>query len=102
MSYIKDIIKEENQRLKALLKKYQDEIASLPKGSISLKRRRQRQYLYLAYRESGKVKFKYIGPTDSEKAKDIQEKVERRKQYELKIKQVKKDLNETEKAIHGR
>lgn len=102
MGYIQNIMQEEHQRLKALYKKYIDKIESLPKGTLSIKKRNKREYLYLAKRRNGKVRFDYIGPVDSEKACTIMEQVKRRKDYEVKLKQVKTDLEEIEKVVRGR
>ncbi len=102
MSYVKGILREEYERLKALSAKYNSEILMLPKGSISVKKRNQKEYLYLAYRAKDKVKFEYIGPLMAEKAKDVMKKVELRKEYENKLKQVKKDLLEIKKVINGK
>jgi len=102
MSYIKNIIQEEHQRLKALCKKYISEIDSLPNGSISIKKRNKSEYLYLANRRDGKVKFDYVGSVGSEKARKIMEQVKSRKDYKQKLKQVKNDLKEIERVIHGR
>ncbi|QTA78746.1 Uncharacterized protein dnl_09780 [Desulfonema limicola] len=102
MSYLKSILEEEHQRLNSLSEKYHDAILTYPRGSISVKKRRQKEYLYLAYRQNNKVKFEYIGPADSEKSKAVIKKIELRKNYEDKLKQVKKDLAEIEKVIHGK
>jgi hypothetical protein len=102
MSHIEDIIREERQRLRALSRKYSDKIALLPQGAVSIKVRNNSEYLYLAYRRDGKVKFDYIGSARSEKARQVLEQVKSRKEYEKKLRQVKADLKETEKAIHGR
>lgn len=102
MSYLKSVLQEEYERLKALIEKYNDEISALPRGSISIKRRNQKKYLYLAYRKKENVKFEYIGSISSEKSKNIIKKVKLRKEYEIKLKQVRKDLKEIEKVINGR
>ena len=102
MSYVKNILQEEFQRLKALSEKYADEIRLLPIGCVSIKKRNYKQYLYLAYREKDKVRFEYIGPLISEKAKSVIKKIEQRKDYERKLKQIKKDLTEIEKVVNGR
>ena len=102
MGYITDILDEEYQRLRALSLKYESEITSLPRGSISIKKRGRNKYLYLAYREKGKIRFDYIGPEDSVNARMVIEKIERRKEYEDKLKQVKQNLAEIERAVHGR
>ena len=102
MSYIKNIMQEEQQRLQALYQKYIDKIDTLPQGTVSIKKRNKREYLYLAKRRNGKVRFGYIGPVGSGKARTVMEQVKRRKNYEVKLKQVKSDLEEIEKVIHGR
>ncbi|MFZ1987399.1 MAG: hypothetical protein WAU91_23520 [Desulfatitalea sp.] len=102
MSYIKNIMQEEHQRLQALYQKYIDKIDSLPKGTVSIKKRNKSEYLYFASRRDGKVKFDYIGSVGSENARKILEQVKFRKDYELKLKQVKNDLREIEKVIDGR
>jgi len=102
MSYIKNIIGEEHQRLRTLSRKYTEKIASLPQGTVSIKKRHNSDYLYLACRRNGTVKFDYIGPAASDKARQVMEQVKARKDYEKKLRQVKGDLKEIEKVIHGR
>ena len=102
MSYIKNIMQEEHRRLQALYQKYSDKIDELPKGTVSIKIRNKNEYLYLASRRNGKVRFDYIGSVASENARKILEQVKFRKDYELKLKQVKGDLRQIEKVIRGR
>jgi hypothetical protein len=85
-------VTKKRKRQKEICDKYKDEISSLPKGSISIKKRNQKEYLYLAYRQKEKVKFNYIGPLLSDVSKDIIKKVKLRKQFEEKLKQVKSNL----------
>ncbi len=102
MSYLKNIVKEEHRRLQALRRKYNDKIKALPKGAVSIKKRNKSEYLYLASRRGGKVKFDYIGSVGSKNACKTLEQVKSRKDYELKLKQVKGDLRQIEKVIRGR
>lgn len=102
MSYIKNIMQEEHQRLQALYQKYIDKIDSLPKGTVSIKKRNKSEYLYLARRREGKVTFDYIGAVGSENARKILEQIKFRKDYERKLKQVKGDLREIDKVLRGR
>jgi len=102
MGYLKGVLHEERKRLKALSKKYSSEIASLPRGCVSIKKRRDQDYLYLVFRQGSKVNFKYIGQVSSENSKDVLKRIELRKKYEKKLKQVTKDLEEIEKVISGR
>lgn len=95
-------MQEEHQRLQALYQKYIDKIDSLPKGTVSIKKRNKNQYLYLASRRGAKVKFDYIGSVGSENARKVLEQVKFRKDYELKLKKVKGDLREIERVLRGR
>lgn len=102
MSYVKNIMQEEHQRLQALSQKYREEINALPKGTVSIKKRNKSEYLYLANRRDRKVKFDYIGEIHSEKARSILKQIKFRKSYEEKLKQVNNDLIEIQKVINGR
>jgi hypothetical protein len=102
MSYVKGILKEEYERLNTLSEKYRDKVSDLPKGCASIKNRKGLQYLYLASRKGGKVCFEYVGPVSSNNAQAIIKKIDQRNKYMAKLKQVKKDLREIEKALHGR
>ena len=102
MGYIHQVMNDEYQRLKALSKKYRDKIESFPKGTVSAKKRKDREYLYLARRKDGKVKFDYIGPMASDKAQKVLAKIGERKQYEARLKHVNRDLKDIGKIIHGR
>ena len=102
MSYIKNIMQEEHRRLQALCQKYMNKIDSLPKGTVSIKKRNKSEYLYLANRQGGKVRFIYIGSIASEKARKIMGQVNNRKNYESKLKQVRNDLKEIGKVLNGR
>ena len=101
MSYLKSVLKEEQQRLESLSEKYRDQLSGFPRGCASIKKRKGLQYLYLASRKSSKVCFEYMGPLSSEQARDILIKIEQRNKLKEKLKQVKKDLRELEKALSG-
>jgi hypothetical protein len=69
------------------------------RGCTSIKKRNKSEYLYLASRRDGKLKFDYVDSVGSENAREIMEKVKLRKDYELKLKHVKDDLRCIEKMI---
>ena len=102
MGYLKGVLHEERERLKSLSGKYSREIASLPRGCVSIKKRRDQDYLYLAFRQGSKVNFEYIGQVSSENSKAVLKRIELRKKYENKLKRVTKDLKEIEKVLSGR
>jgi len=102
MSIIKAVLEEEYKRLQSLLGKYQREAAKLPKGAISIKKIAGQQYAYIAHRSGKKVIFDYIGKASSIKVKNLQEGVNKRKKYMIKIKSLKRDIKEMERALGGR
>jgi hypothetical protein len=102
MAMVFDVLEEERRRLLSLKARYERQLTELPKGTLSKKKRWNREYLYLAYRESGKVKFEYIGPVDSEVAEDLEAKVRRRKDLEEKLSEVVKNLADVERGLRGR
>ncbi len=102
MSYIQQVMDEEHRRLEALSKKYRDIIGSFPRGTASVKKRKGREYLYLARRVNGKVAFDYVGSLSSDKAREVLDRINERKSYEAKLNQVNRDLKDLGKILHGR
>jgi hypothetical protein len=101
MSVIQDILKEELERLENLLQKYENEIKNLPKGSLSKKMRNDKAYLYLAYRENNKVRFKYLGKESSEAAQKAIEQRRQRLKYMSLLKKLKDDIKDIKRALNG-
>jgi hypothetical protein len=99
MSIVSDILQDELKRLRKLEKKYLSQIKKLPLGSISLKKRGSQEYAYLAYRKDSKVKFDYLGRSDSDSVHDLSAQINERKKYEKLLKKVSRDIMEIEKAI---
>lgn len=102
MGIVKYILEEEADRLEKLSENYKQKLSELPRGSISKKLRGGKTYLYFAFREGKKVKFKYIGPDGSPKAINALELFEQQKKYKRMLKQVGNDLKEIQKVLGGR
>ena len=102
MAMVFDILEEERERLLSLRQLYENEIAELPRGSLSKKKRWNREYVYRAFRESGRVKFEYVGPVGSEAAEELAAQVERRRGLEGKLKKVRENLKQVERGLRGR
>ena len=102
MSMIFNILEEEGERLKELEVRYERELSELPKGTLSRKRRWNKEYFYLAYRKSDKVKFDYIGPVGSERVHLVEKKLIERKEIEGKLALVRKNLKDVERGLRGR
>lgn len=102
MSIIKGILEEEFNRLEELSVFYKKKISEFPRGSISVKERSGKRYIYLARREDKKVVFDYIGKDVPEVRKVLSEQMKQRKEYQAKLRQVKENLKEVERSLRGK
>lgn len=102
MSVLRGILKEEKLRLKSLSRMYVSELKKLPRGSISLKRIRNGEYAYLAYRKQGRVRFDYLGAASSEQVHKMHEKVKERRKLEELLKRAMGNLKEVEGMLRVR
>jgi hypothetical protein len=100
MSIFKDTLKEEVNRLNQLKGKYEKELESYPKGTLSGKSRGGKLYYYLAYRINKKIKFDYVGKEGSEKVLSMKGLISKRQTIENKLKQVKNELKDISKSIN--
>ncbi len=98
-SVLRGVLNEESERLKSLSSFYHNGIRELPKGYIAVKRINGRKYVYLSFREKDRVRSKYIGKPSSDKAKQLKKQIERRKDYEAKLKAVKENLGEIKRLL---
>ena len=102
MSIVKNVLKDENDRLEKLSIKYQENISKCPQGSLSKRVKNGNEYIYLVKRESKKVVFKYVGKANSDQVKNVMNRINQRKVYESKLKKVKGDLREIKRAVNGK
>ncbi len=91
MSFIKSTLETEEQKLRKLMGSYEELLLSLPKGSLTAKRRGENVYFYLSYRQDAKVISKYIG-RDETKIDETKQKLARRMHTENMIKALQKEL----------
>ena len=105
MSVIKGILREEYDRLRALRKNYISKIKVLPKGSLIVKKRGMRKYLYQSYRdERGKVVSLYLGlfnEINGDKISVIKSEIEQRKDLMKKYQSVGRQIKELERYVKG-
>ncbi|MEA1911570.1 MAG: hypothetical protein U9N32_07845 [Spirochaetota bacterium] len=101
MSVVGDVIKEEYNRLTSLIEMYDKKIAECVKGSLSLKKRRENAYYYLAYRENNKVIFRYIGKDGSPQVQEYIIEIEKRHKYEEMRKKSNENLKEIRKLLRA-
>ena len=102
MSIVKDILREEKERLQNLCDKYERELLALPKGSLSKKQRGNQWYYYIAFREGSNVQFRYIGKEGSKQVQEMREKILQRRKIEKQLKEIKQNMREIEKGLDGK
>lgn len=98
MNLILRTILQEKERIDRMLAKYQEELETLPKGTISEKKVKQSTYYYLKYREGKKVISRYIPQKDVEA---VREQVEKRRHIETMIRSLQEERVIAEKALEG-
>ena len=91
MAVLKEMFKEEKERLIKMKKFYMDKIMELPKGSIVFKKRGAKKYPYLVYRTGKKIKTDYLKLNDDE-LKELKLNINKRKKYLKLLKEIEKDL----------
>lgn len=102
MGIIRGILEDELKRLEELSVFYQKKISEYPRGSISVKERNGKRYIYLARREDKKVVFDYIGKDAPAVWAALNDKLKQRKEYQAKLCQVKENLREVERSLRGK
>ncbi len=96
MSIIDSILRDELSRLEALQRKYEEQRRSLPKGSLSAKRRANRTYLYRALVQS------YVGREDDPKVKELLQLVQKRQKYDRDLSAISSDIRRIRKMLNVR
>ena len=91
MAVLKEMFREEKERLIKIKKFYTDKILELPKGSLVFKKRGNKKYPYLVYRNGEKINTDYLR-INSEELKELKLKIKKRRKYLKILKGIKKDL----------
>ncbi len=100
---IKEILREELENSLRMLKRYEEELSLLPKGSLSKRQIHGNEYYYLVYRDKGKLKSEYQGKKISkEKLQRYQEAKELRAKYRNSISKLKKEIRYLEGVLRGK
>jgi len=78
-SIIRIMLKNDYDRILRMIEIYRDELQKYPIGSPVIRKHSNNSYMYLAYRDNGKVINKYIGNINSEKVKRLEKDLMKRK-----------------------
>ena len=100
---ISGMLRDELARCQEMLDGLRKLVSKLPKGVISIRKKRYKDrvysYYYLKYRDGKKVVNKHISKEEIEK---ISKKLEQRKKYEKEMQAYKKRINDLNRIIRGR
>lgn len=99
MDMIQDVLDHEYHHSLDVLDLYRKRLDSLPKGRMYPKKINGKIYYYLAYRDGKKVKTDYLGKLSDEEIKAMQEKIDQRKRFEERIKEVERRKQFLQKVL---
>jgi len=99
---VRGVLSEELANSERLLKRYREEIAVLPKGSLVPKKIKGGVFYYLAYRKGDKVHFDYKGKLSVAELAAFKKKAGQKAQYRGLIADLKKQIVFLKRALHER
>ena len=96
---IQSVLKEELTNSRRMVRRYDESLRRLGKGSLVAKRIRGHQYYYLAYREGPKVHFRYLGKLSSPQHKTWVARHRQRGQYRRLLREAKRQIVFLERSL---
>lgn len=98
LNLILHTIRQEKQRIEYMLLEYQNELSSLPRGTISEKKVGEKTYYYLKYRDGKKVVSQYVGKKEIDRVRAL---VEKRRHIEAIMKSLQEEKAIADKVLEG-
>ncbi len=99
MSVLEDVLKEEYARSLRFSRLIEEELATLPKGSVRVRMIRGREYYYLNHREGDRVISDYI---PASKIESVRAKVARRRELKEALREQERSRRQIERALGER
>ena len=96
---VKSVFQDELERTDRLIRRYEEEVSSLPKGSLFKRKIGNQEYVYLNYRESDKVVSKFLGNAREVQTEELKQKLQERKKLVLLLKKLNADKKALEKEL---
>ena len=98
---IRNVLKEELANSQRMRRRYEQALRRLGKGSLVLKRIGGRSYYYLAAREGGRVRFRYLGKLSASERRERLVQHRQRGQYRRLLREVKQQIRFLERSLRG-
>lgn len=102
MKIIKGVLKEELANSLNMQKGYQRQLAKLPKGVLVKKVLKGRDYYYLVFRESGKVRYVYQGRLNKDEVDRYRQIKQDRAKYRKLLSEVKQQIRFLQGVLRGK
>ena len=100
---IQGVLREELGNSRRMKKRYEQELASLPRGSLVKRKIKDGVYYYLVYREKGKFRADYMGvDVPEKKLAEYRDAKELRAKYRHLLSKLKKQIRYLEGALRGK
>ena len=96
MNLFSQIVSEEKLRIEKMISDYEQELLSLPRGSLVCKTVKGRQYYYLQFRDGKRVMSTYIG-ADGQKTNELRKQIDRRRHIEAMLKTLQGEYTQANK-----
>jgi len=100
MRLVSSLIAQEEKRMNVLKESYEEQLLTLPKGTLRVRQKGKNTYYYLSYRSGKKVTTDYIGK-DENNILRIKEQLEKRRHIEEMLKELNKELRLMKKVLGG-
>ena len=98
MNLLENAVVQEQRRIEYMIKKYETELTTLPKGALIAKMIKGNQYYYLQYRCGKKPISKYVGRA-GDKVEKLQQQIERRRHIQVMLKALSEEYAITQKMM---
>ena len=98
---IRGVLQEELVNSRRMQRRYEQALHRVGKGSLVKKRINGRAYYYLAAREGGRVRFRYLGKLSAQELRERQAQRRQRGQYQQLLREVKQQIRFLERSLRG-
>ena len=101
MSVYVNSLKEDLVRVRRNIETYQRRISEFPLGSLMKRSINGHEYIYLKYRQNGKVVQQYVSQYSLDRYNQLQSEIEQRKQLQKEQKELILEEKEMKKALNA-
>ncbi len=98
---IRNVLQEELVNSRRMKQRYEQALRGLGRGSLVKKRIGGHPYYYLAMREGGRVRFRYLGKLSAKERQERLAQHRQRGQYWRLLREIKQQIRFLERSLRG-